>query len=309
MHDTNTVLFHVGLHKTGTTWLQKNFFTPQHKKQIYFSEDRKIIRGNLLLRSPQRFNKGEVFLDYEPLVKGAARLRVPLVLSDEMLAGLPFHHPYTRIIAAQNMKKLFPEAKILVTIREQRKVILSSYGHYVRAGFSASFNDFLAQPTGENAHLFSPILNVDHFDYFQLLLLYEEIFSAKNVMVAPMEWMLADQVGFAERLSTFLGCSLKSFPHATNERVKVAWSHIALKAAAKVNLLSPQDSRWCRRPLINGNSVAWWVDRFTPEPFRKRGEALALEKIELMVGDRFERSNREMSARIGLDLSEYGYAI
>lgn len=309
-HPDPTVLFHIGLHKTGTTWLQNQVFSPQDGRRFVYSEDRELIRGNLSVINPQFFDPETAKLDYVPLIQRAADKGIPLILSDELLGGLPFHHAFTRVIAAQNIKSVFPNAKILVTIREQAKIIYSSYGHYIRGGYSARFEDFLAQPTGEMAKLFNPILNLDHFDYHQLLLFYERLFGAGNVMVAPMEWMLKNQSDLTDRLSEFIGSPVDPVPQeASSRKINPAWSGPALNAARRVNRLSAQDARWTRAPRIKGNAVAWWVDRFTPASVAEKAKARSLDKIRQSVGARYTQSNQDLSARIGIDLGAFGYAV
>ena len=281
-----TVLFHVGLHKTGTTWLQNQIFSPQSGQHFVYSEDRRIIRGSLVVKNPQFFNPKEAILDYEPLLERAKSQNLPLILSDEMLGGLPFHHSFTRVIAAQNIKSIFPGAKILVTIREQNAIIYSSYGHYIRAGFTAKFNDFIAQPQADVAKLFTPILNLDHFDYQQLLLFYERLFSPENIMVAPMEWMVRNQEDFTNRLSEFLGTMITLSQEAVEHKVNPAWSEMALGAARQINRFSPQDARWRNGANKKANSAAWWIDRLTPSAVQKRAKIRTLNKIQSVVGER-----------------------
>lgn len=308
-NDNPTVLFHIGLHKTGTTWLQNQIFTPQNGQHFVYSEDRKVIRGSLLVKNSQFFDAQDALREYEPLLEQAKRKNIPLILSDEMLAGLPFHHSYARVIAAQNIKSIFPDAKILITIREQNAIIYSSYGHYIRAGFTATFDDFLAQPVEDTARLFTPILNLDHFDYFQLLLFYNRLFSSENIMVAPMEWMLRNQDAFTDRLSDFLDTFITWSPDVAVEKVNPAWSEIALSAARQINKFYPQDARWRHKMGSKANSLAWWINRLTPNSVQKHAKTRSLNRIDAVVGDRYRQSNQDLSKRIDMDLGQLGYAI
>lgn len=56
------------------------------------------------------------------------------VLSAERLSGNPHSGGYDSLQTAKRLHRLFPQAKVLVVVREQTEEILSCYNQYVRAG-------------------------------------------------------------------------------------------------------------------------------------------------------------------------------
>jgi hypothetical protein len=58
---------------------------------------------------------------------------IPMV-SSERLSGNPHSGGYDSAVLAERLHQVFPGARVLVMIREQRSMILSSWAQYVRVG-------------------------------------------------------------------------------------------------------------------------------------------------------------------------------
>jgi hypothetical protein len=303
-----TVLVHVGLHKTGTTWLQERLFQRYAGSAFAYSEDRRLIRGNFRVLAETEFDAEIVREEFRPLLAEAQAMGRPLILSDEILTGLPFHDRFARLITIDRLKRVFPRARILVTIREQIDIIVSSYGHYVRGGYSGGFEDFIARPGLEKNRLFWPILEYEHFDYFHLYEFLAGKFGHDSIMVTPMEWMMRNPDAFAAELARFAGCEAVPLAEGQSDRtVNPAWSQIGYEVARHLNHLVPQDARWRRKAPISASSAAWWVDRFTPGSMRRRMKARRIDRARAAVGDLYCASNRRLEQRLGLDLGGLGY--
>lgn len=104
------IFFHVGLHKTGTTFLQENIFS--------------------------KFKKDEVnYIRYPSLDMLIDTKRINLVseenLSGEPQVGIP---AYIRFIIAYRLSLLFPSAKIIIGLRDRESWVKSLYSQYIRQG-------------------------------------------------------------------------------------------------------------------------------------------------------------------------------
>ena len=73
--------------------------------------------------------------------------------------GCPYRQsdPYQRLVSA---------GQGLVTIREQRSLIYSMYGQYIRFGYINSLTEFLSRPPDPMAG--TAILNYGFYDFTQL---------------------------------------------------------------------------------------------------------------------------------------------
>lgn len=127
---TNQHVIHVGYHKTGTTWLQRDVFP--------------TVQGAVFL--PPLHRAGDV---YRPLLHNLvnrdhflsttfraalAEQGRPAVISYEALVGSPWgegHDPYTR---AARLAEVAPGAKIIITLRNRDELSKSLYAQYVNEG-------------------------------------------------------------------------------------------------------------------------------------------------------------------------------
>jgi hypothetical protein len=310
--DDPPILVHVGLHKTGTTWLQANGFRPNAGRALEYCETRRHLGGEFVIRPDNAFDPLAVRAGLaEPLDRARAR-GVPLVLQDEMLAALPFHQRFVREGVSARIARVFPRAKILVTIREQISVILSSWGHYIRGGHTAALRDFVALPRGGRPHedaLRWPLLDRAHFDYDATLSHYEARFGTGNVLLAPMEWMTRTPAALQARLSDFLGIEWPAFGSGAGERVvNPAVSMLAYRAMREANRFYP-DGWKGRRRRFPPSDLGYWVNRATPASLERRMKARAREIVAAEIGDYYDASNARVAERIGLDLGALGYRV
>ena len=205
------------------------------------------------------------------------------------------------------LAETFPEARILATVREQRALLQSYYGHYIRGGGTASLADFLAQPEAEAAHVWDPIVDLDFFDYAALLKMLQNRFGAAQVSVVPMEWMLSDPEAFLAHLSETWGLDLPtSLAPSAGKVVNPAWAPQAFEAARLANHLQSGKPRW-RRYRLKPNRWAARVDRVVPSGRRAAAKARQASLIEAALVDRYDASNAALAQAIGIDLAAFGY--
>ena len=181
-------LLHVGYHKTGTTWLQNRFFVSEYGYGKILDHDAVsalIVDAHGSAR------------DAEPLARaaeaGGATLEsghVPVV-SSEILCGNPFHGGAGGAENARLLAAAFPDARILITIREQMRMLTSVYMQYLSRGGTRSPEDFF---TEENAPGY-PRFRTGHFRYDWLVGLYRDLFGAENVLVLTQEEMASRSRG------------------------------------------------------------------------------------------------------------------
>lgn len=305
------MLVHVGLHKTGTTWLQKQVLAKGHTAQFWHCDDRPLMRSALVLPSYVFFDPDAAREAFSPVISEATEAELPLVLSDEMLAGIPFHNRFGQGLVMERVKAVFPGAKILITIREHVGLIHSAYGHYLRAGHTGSLEDFLAMPEASQGKLFRSILDWGHYDYAKVLAFAERMFGQGEVMLAPMEWMTRDTPEFLARMETFTGYAWPSYSQdAARRKVNAAWTEPARRFVRHANRLESKDARWRhKKGRWSANNMASRVSRWTPRKFQERMKATALDYIRSEVGNYYAASNQEVAQRIGVDLGKYGYTL
>ena len=303
------IVIHAGLHKTGTTWLQNRIFAPKDGTELVYCGDIELIYRSFISPAAGQFSAGTARQALAPyLARGVARA-LPVVLSGEALAGRPFHSKYYRQHTARRLAESFPKARILLTIREQRAIIYSMYGQYLRFGYTASLAEFLRPvPPGSSHH---PILDRGFYDYMQLLRGFEQYFPADQIMILPFEWLLDQPQAAIARLANFTGHVLTPPPPgATEQSSNPAWSDLAYAVLRHLNRFSSQDARWQhKRRFLAPNAVAHHVNRLTPDALRRRMRHQNAALIAQEIGEDYARSNADLAQRIGIDLGQYGYSI
>lgn len=303
------LLLHVGLHKTGTTWLQRNVFERRHGHEMEYLGDVGLIYHQMIVPSRRDFDPRLAREAFSRTVDAAAQKGRLAVLSAEGLAGRPFHQKYYRDVITERLAQTYPDAHILLTIREQSKVIGSMYGQYIRFGYSSSLSDFVSYPPNNSG--FQAVLDRDFYNYKYLVEDYERFFPSSRITVLPFEQMIAEPVAAISRLAAETGWPLSPLDAADVTRpANPAWSDLAYGAARLTNRLIAQDSRWRRpRGLINPNAIGHRVDRLTPGLVRRRMRRATERLIDDALGDYYAESNVAASERIGVDLGRLGYRV
>lgn len=299
------LLIHLGPHKTGTSWLQKHFFP--HLGGVVFSGDFRKTHAAFLIPDFGAFTVERVREIFLPDIQRARREGKALILSDEALGGRPFHQKFFRGMAASRIRKAFPEAKILMTTREQDAVVLSMYGEYLRYGYSSTLAGFLSQETGSPN--IAPLLALDFYMWDKAITFYQGVFGADHVRAAPLEWMTRDRDCLAALLGDFLGRAIDppaELPLRTKERPALSgWARAVQRFA---NQFHPQDSRFLTsRSRLAPNSLAYWADRATPASARARGEQRSRAHVRRVLGDHYRASNTRFAGQTGFDLEALGY--
>lgn len=136
------VLLHVGLHKTGTTWLQRRFFDERSigfRLPLHRGRD---VKAALITPFPLDFDPAAAAARLIPLLREGGDGTLP-VISDERLSGNPHAGAYDRKEIAERLRAVFPGARVLVVIREQRSMIRSTYKQYVRMGGPNALDEYL----------------------------------------------------------------------------------------------------------------------------------------------------------------------
>ena len=122
---------HVGFTNTGTTSLQRNFFS--NRNDIFYAGEPFDERGGIftLIRYAEDYKYDETYvkrLCRQQIYKDPAK---KVVISDETLCDSPqlYYAPYVvpRDLIARRLLRLFYPAKVIFTIRNQESYVPSMY--------------------------------------------------------------------------------------------------------------------------------------------------------------------------------------
>ncbi len=304
---TQPALIHIGLHKTGTSWLQDRLGR-RHGRDLWYCGPGELVRNTLIVPGIPDFDAGRARATLAPLTEAAAEAGLPLVISDEALGGLPFHRQFLREVVLERIARVFPETPLMISIREQAAVIHSIYGQYLRFGYTSSLAEFLTEP--EPGSSFRAVLDRSYYDYDRLRRHLEATGLAGRTWIVPMEWMLADSAAFFAELGRRLGRDLPPEEDGAGGKVvNPAWSPPAMWLARQANRFRSQDSRWQkpRDGFFYANNLANRLNRLVPEATARRLHERDRAEVGRILGDSYAASNTALAAATGLDLAAFGY--
>lgn len=316
------VLVHVGLPKTGTTWLQDHLFanarlgfwgpaqhegTPKQQSKAF---------GRLLYLDAQKRLMGEDDFDAAAIQNQLSQVTVPdglvPVVSNERLSGHVLSNAFDRAMLARRIKDVFPRARIFLTIREQRSMILSSYFQYLKYGGWRSLDGFLDPPCDGR----QPALRLDVWNYERLAQLYFSQFGRECVLILPYEMFVRDPAEYVGRICDFTGVErAQGLPYATRSNPRRA--HIASYYFRWLTCINRSTSANGYFPRPFGRHVGKAIDRsvkvavgaITPASWEQKLENDFKARIETVVADRYRAANWRLAALTGLDLEGYGYQV
>lgn len=296
-------LFHIGYHKTGTTWMQRRLFQQAHGYAPYDADIDATHRAVFAhVTGPHRLAFDAAAARAALLGAGSGDL-VP-VISSEILSGHPFWGGRDSADFAQRLHEMAPEGKILITIRAQIPAIASVYMQYVRRAGTLPAARFFggAQVLGYDG--FDPV----HFEYHRLVGHYQALFGADRVKVMTQEALAADPAAFVADLAAFTGAPTQPVP--STRREGASESEAATPILRRINYLIHDGAN--PAPVLNLGPVSRQAYRGAGWAFRQlkgrgmfAGKPVTAEARRRFAG-RFGASNRAlMEICAGLELPGY----
>lgn len=310
------ILIHAGYHKTGTTFLQQNLF--KDDEAGYCSPaDRIELRDMIIRTNPFLFEPEEVKHKFMPEISIALKKDLIPVLSHEQFTGQPAGAGYgfrrrqreiSRKEIANRLYSCFPDAKILIVIREQKEMIKSIYKYFVtgwQGKLSASIEQFLDQTMLDDGY--NPLFNIDYLLYHHMIEHYQTLFGKDSVLILPYEWLRDDPDGFVNHINKFTGNRLSD--SVENKKVNESYSAslCALKRYVNRILASPVKPGHYSKPEKKASDFITRLHHRIPKSIHDRSERRLSERISRLIEGSFTESNRKTEMLTELNLSSLGY--
>jgi hypothetical protein len=173
---------HVGYPKTGSTWLINNFlikvtnitfYKKKYVQQYFLKPNAFDFNPEIVTEMFNIQNEQNVWLSDENLIGGLKSGGLGGLLSKEV---------------ANRLKLVFPNAKIIIFIRNQIDNVVSSYLQYIKSGGNYGLRKFLfpekySQHKWNNLYLF----NCEYFLYDKILEYYADLFGRENLNIFLFE--------------------------------------------------------------------------------------------------------------------------
>jgi hypothetical protein len=189
----NSPLIHIGYPKSGTTWFQKNFY-PNVKNAGYIP--RKDVQDHIIRPYAIGFDATE-----------SARFFIQerdnnLIICEELLLASVRSGGFNGFVTKEighRLKSIFPNAIIVIFIRNQVDLIASAYGQYIKGGGREGIDDYLFHSKAKfYVDLFQ--FSFKYLEYDRMLSFYQGLFG-KNLHIFPFERFTSNRLDF---LSDFI---------------------------------------------------------------------------------------------------------
>lgn len=246
------IYIHVGLPKTGSKFLQKSLFPKlgglhfvDWQSDFFTKEFLKLKYGNPWLAIEdirQAFEEYIAFVD-----------ETKIVISDESLTDL-WDRGAGWFEKASALKRIFPSARIILTLREQADLLVSLYMQYLREGGFGSLAYFLRFHEG---HIHADFIDysssrqmmVESLDFDRLTRLYEEIFGPDSVHVFRYEQLRDQPIAFLAQICAAMGVAVPEV--SFDERHNRAYGRVGMVLSRLLNRFIVREE---------GN-IGLWIDR------------------------------------------------
>jgi Sulfotransferase family len=312
------VLIHIGYHKTATSWLEHLIFDNPESGFRWFHKKSRMAPVHRFIRDrPFEFDAEAVRAEFEPLIEEAEAEGLKPVVSFGRLSGHAFSGGFDSKMIADRLKAVFPEARILIVIREQRSVIVSTYKQYVKTGGLCTLEHFL-EPAKDDWRI--PEFDYRYYEYHHLIRHYQTLYGRGSVLVLPYERLVRDPRGFVATIAEFAGRPMSDdvldrLPY--DQRSTVAKPALMLGVSRPLNRFGvPTDLN--PEPLPGPTALVelpktmrrWelWEQPLV-QKLAARSERRLRVRVAEAVGDRYVASNRQTAAITGIDLGAYGWMV
>jgi hypothetical protein len=309
------LLIHIGYHKTGTSWLQAHFFGNPQVGTVQPFGRAEDLRPYLTVPDDFDFDPQSSRRHFGRRLDGLtlAPGQVP-VLSYEALCGNPHGGMERGGVMADRLRAVFPEARILIVIREQRSMVLSTYRQFIKIGGGCSLRDYLqsAERHGNRVRPFAP----EHFRYDRLIRYYQQLYGESRVLTLPFEDLVQSPAEFLAAIANFAGIGGGTLDRSSlpiEDRANRGLSGIATGLRRTSNrLLRGVGIGGCGLFLPGDynrrlHRLHTHIDQALPGAWRARRQRRDLALIDNWAGGYYQGSNRRVIELTGMALDGLGY--
>jgi len=226
----STVYLHLGMPKTGTTFLQTSCF-PFLCGLRYNDSSLISLLDKIAYTNPAFLELESLKLEVARIVNG---LCDKLLISHERLFGNMLKNFWDHSYITGCLQQLFPDARIILVVRKQDELVESIYKQSLQSGYYQGLNSFLNYRKNEfresGDYLGQPNLDINQLDLHRYVQSYVSTFGRSNLLVLPYELLRSDRTAFLDKLFAFLEIDPFYPPPNGRENRSYSWlsSYLAL---------------------------------------------------------------------------------
>ena len=223
------IYFHIGFHKTGTTWLQNKLFLNTDHFNLINNHTQpwndKLIKY-IITKHSNDFEANKLLEIIKPRIK---KNKINII-SAERLSGHPYSAGYDTKLIAEKIHKTFPYAKIIVVTREYKSFVISTFKQIVKQGYPGSFNEYINRD-----NWYFPTTSKYYFDHQNTVNLYKKLFNEENVLELNFNTFKSNKDVFLHSISKFIGKNININISQQNDVVNKTYSNNKIRAIKFLN--------------------------------------------------------------------------
>ncbi|GAB5495706.1 MAG: hypothetical protein Phyf2KO_07860 [Phycisphaerales bacterium] len=302
------LLIHIGLHKTGTTWLQRRVFADAEMGFLSTKNGQSNEATDAFVTvDPLAFDPAQARAAFEPMIHEAGERGLVPVISQERLSSDPSFGGYYFTDVIDRLIETFDDFRVLLTIREQQGMLLALYRQAIRSGGTYSLTQMIG--TGEEPVGWKPTIRPEYLMYDRMIEHLRTKLGDERVCVLPLELMRSDPQNYMRRLLAFTGAETSKEPGMEAENAGL--SPLATRLSTLTNRFSRPnplgpDQSWRLKFM---RRFYWWFDRIVPKGWSNGTTNHWKSTIERRVGEMYDASNRRTSELTGFNLGSMGYSV
>lgn len=303
------VILHLGLHKTATGTLQRQFFPACQDLKLFTTAVPKMLE---LMRLVTR--KDPLYFDTDrarELIFPVLSSEKPNVLSNESFSGPPYSGFIEcgldhRSAVLANLRNVFPEAKAILVLRRQDTLARSLYRQYLKSGGTRKVRRLYGLEGNERP----PLISLDRFLFTPYVDAVKAAFPA-GVLFLTFEEFVNYRVEFLRKITDFIGVE---FPNVKLRKENASsLGPIGFEFSRLINhlfrtLLNP-GGLLPGIPMYKNNKISFsspleilhdkWPGRSS-----KRGNSW---KVGQEILDMVRSDNKQLDAQYKLGIDKFGY--
>ena len=304
----NQIYFHIGYHRTGTTFLQKKILPQFRDKAIIIlpGEENRFLKQYLIDNPSEKkeilqFN--ENLKSIKPLLNEANK---SIIVTAEGLSGDIYSD---NLEMPSRIYKLFPEAKIVITIRSQFSIIPSMYEYvYLKARGSLSYKKYLKK-----------IIKNDKFNYNKLINKYIEQFGEDSVKIELYENLKNDQLNFISRILNFMQLPTE-FKIGENKSYRTTrYGSFAIKGIRMTNAINNfVHSTFFKKSKLNDSSKLYLFGIYLSQKIDNLFQKINFIKCKSyentpyyqeLIANHYKKSNNKLLKEFNIKIDNYNYPL
>lgn len=304
------IILHVGLPKTGTSYLQFKLF-PSFKNVFVSGQGDPVVHESPLAPLMNlNFKNYDLLDEKEKILNYLNSLNFDKVLfSSESLVGNSVLNFKNNFEITTKLKTLFPDAKIFFVFRKQSDWLESLYNQHIsKEKKYVKINDYLRFK--DNIFTKGKYLNVYAFNWLNIYQNYVNVFGKENVLALPYEMMRKD---FNLFLSTFYDFSgIEPYYPDTVEDINPKMDEIViinLLLEFYLNLIDNLKNNNIKKIVLKNDrgfkNFLSFIKLFDRKMDYSKEKLTQEQKNKIL--NIHESSNKKLSEEIEIDLRYYGY--